>query len=301
MLLDLTARISASLLPLIIIVLSGAWYAHRFKPDFSAVNATNMDVFVPALVFSVLLSGDFQVIAMGQLVVATAILILSCGALAWLLARTFGWPMTAFVPPLMFRNAGNIGLPLAVFAFGEQALPAATLVFLVENTLHFSLGTRILTPSAKLWQVLKIPVVWVSIFAIGLNLSEVKPPVIVLQPIDMLGQISIPLMLFGLGVRLQSADLREWRIGVAAGLAAPVLGVLCFIAMQPWLSLPPLQMAVLLSYAALPPAVLNFMFAERFQQYPAKMAAVVAISHVVALLSLPLALAWAMSYIVPAG
>ena len=301
MLFDLMARIGTTLFPLIAIVVAGALYARKFKPDFTVPNIVNMDVFVPALVFSVLLSGDFRVVEMGQLALAAAAIILLCGPLAWLVARLLGCPPTAFVPSLMFRNSGNIGLPLSVFAFGEEALPAATIIFLVENTLHFTLGTRMLSPGANLLQVAKIPVVWVSAVALALNMSDLIPPAVVLIPIEMLGDVCIPLMLFGLGVRLHNADLREWKIGLAAGLAAPILGILCFLAMQPWLDLPPLQMVALLAYAALPPAVLNFMFAERFQQYPAKVASIIAMSHLVSLISLPLMLAWALTKMVNIG
>lgn len=301
MLLELSARIVTTLFPMLAIVLGGLLYARRVAPDFAVPNRVNMDVFVPALVFSVLVGGDFRIVELAQLAIGATALTLLCGPLAWLLARAFGWPSAAFVPPMMFRNSGNIGLPLAVFAFGEQALPAATVVFLVENTLHFTVGTRLLSPAASLWQVLKIPVVWVSLLAIALNLGDAKPPEVLLMPVQMLGEVSIPLMLFGLGVRLHNADLREWRIGLGAGLAAPALGLLCYLLIAPWLELTPLQQASLLVYATLPPAVLNFMFAERFGQYPAKVASIIALSHLVCLLSLPLVLAWALTEIVPIG
>ncbi len=299
MLFDLTVRIGSTLFPLIAVVSGGAIYGRLLKPDFRVANMVNMDVFVPALVFTILVNGNFRVVEMAELAAATAALVLLCGLAARLVARIFKWPITAYVPSLMFRNSGNIGLPIAAFAFGEEALPAATIVFLASNTLHFTLGSRMLSPGASLLQVLKIPVVWVSAVALCLNLVSFKPPPVISLPIEMLGQISIPLMLFGLGIRLQNADLREWKIGLAAGLAAPIIGVLCVLLVRPFIDLPPLQLVALLIYAALPPAVLNFMFAERFAQYPAKVASIIAISHMVALMSVPLMLAYTLTKIAP--
>ena len=60
---------------------------------------------------------------------------------------------------MMFTNSGNIGLPLAVFAFGERALPAAVVLFLVENGLHFTLGTYLMDHRAPLRKVLVQPIV----------------------------------------------------------------------------------------------------------------------------------------------
>ena len=69
---------------------------------------------------------------------------LGSGLVAWPLARLLQVETKTFVPPMMFNNSGNMGLPLAVLAFGEAALPAAVVLFLVENLLHFSLGAWML-------------------------------------------------------------------------------------------------------------------------------------------------------------
>ena len=47
----------------------------------------------------------------------------------------------------------------------------------------------------------------------------------------------------------------------------------------------------MLVFGALPPAVLNFMFAERYQQEPDKVASMVLIGNVAAVAFLPIALA----------
>ena len=44
------------------------------------------------------------------------------GVAAWVLARVTGMQPKTLVPPMMFNNCGNLGLPLAVLAFGELAL-----------------------------------------------------------------------------------------------------------------------------------------------------------------------------------
>ena len=59
------------------------------------------------------------------LAVAAALVVLGSGLLAWPRGRLFGFAPRVFLPPMMFNNSGNMGLPLALFAFGEAALPAA--------------------------------------------------------------------------------------------------------------------------------------------------------------------------------
>ena len=51
---------------------------------------------------------------------------------------------------------------------------------------------------------------------------------------------------------------------------------------------------MLFVFGALPPAVLNFLFAERYRQEPQRVASIVLIGNLAALLFLPLALAWVL-------
>ena len=122
-------------------------------------NRLNMDVFVPALVFAAMAGKAFELTAFGPLALGALLLLLGCGLVAWPVARLLGVPAKTFVPPMLFNNSGNIGLPLAVLAWGEAALPAAVILFMVENTLHFSLGARLLDPRARFLSLWRVPVV----------------------------------------------------------------------------------------------------------------------------------------------
>jgi predicted permease len=55
-----------------------------------------------------------------------------------------------------------------------------------------------------------------------------------------------------------------------------------------------MQLAQLLVFAALPPAVLNFMLAERYSVEPPKVAAVVLLGNLASLLVLPGVLFWVL-------
>ena len=54
---------------------------------------------------------------------------------------------------MMFNNSANIGLLLALLAWGEEALPAVLILFMVENTLHFSPGVRMTDVSLRDWKL----------------------------------------------------------------------------------------------------------------------------------------------------
>jgi predicted permease len=280
--------------PIFAIVLVGFLYARRHAPDMAAVNKINMDLFTPALIFHVLVSRDFEIGRYQDLAIAGTVVVLGSGLLAWPVARLLGYQVKTFVPPMMFSNSGNMGLPLMLFAFGEKALPAAVVLFMVENLLHFSVGTKMVNASASLLGLLRVPILIASILGLAFSLGGVHLPGFLATPIEMLGQICIPLMLFSLGVRLTAVDLRDWQIGLAGAVLCPLTGVLIVLGLQPLLQLPPQQFDLLLLFGALPPAVLNFMVAERYRQEPHRVASIVMLGNLASVVVIPLTLAFVL-------
>ncbi|MFB0912595.1 MAG: AEC family transporter [Glaciecola sp.] len=202
---------------------------------------------------------------------------------------------------MMFNNAGNIALPLMVLTFGEAALPIAMILFLVENTLHFTLGTAWLndTDRSSLRAMIS-PLTIATLIGVSLGASDLVINKTLLLPIDLLGQIVIPLMLFSLGVRLASSSFKTVKIGLIGGLGCPATGLILVIIILPifelmQVELTKMEIGALFLFGALPPAILNFMFAERYNQEPDKVASIVIVGNALALVTLPLVL----SYVIP--
>jgi predicted permease len=106
----------------------------------------------------------------------------------------------------------------------------------------------------------------------------------------MLGDVSIPLLLFSLGVRLTDSVARDLRLGLVGAALCPLAGMAVAWTVAPLLGLAETQAGMLLIFGALPPAVLNYIFAERYRQEPERVASIVMIGNVAALLFMPLAL-----------
>ncbi|MCB1723053.1 MAG: AEC family transporter [Chromatiaceae bacterium] len=273
--------------PIFAIVLLGYLYARRFGPDMASANRLNIEIFTPALIFSVLSAEGFELARYAELALAGVIVVLGSGLVAWPVTRLLHLRPKVFLPPMMFNNSGNMGLPLALFAFGEAALPAAMVLFLVENTLHFTVGNAMLTGHVNPLRLLRLPMLIATLAGIAVAATGFQVPGPLHEAIDLLGQIAIPLMLFALGVRMTDVDLSDWRIGVAGAVVCPLSGlVMAWLALHV-VTLPGIQPAQLLVFAALPPAVLNFMLAERYAVEPHKVAAMVLLGNLASLLVIP--------------
>jgi malate permease and related proteins len=287
-------RIVGVVFPIFAIVLVGYLYA-RYRPtDMRVANRVNTEVFIPALIFGALASKSFELEKYYWLAAGAAFVVLGSGLVAWPLARVFKINVATFVPPMMFTNSGNMGLPLAVLAFGEQALPAAVMLFFVENTLHYLMGPRMLDRNARLSNLVREPILIAAFLGLGVSIFHMNiwPPL--LYAIQLAGDVSIPLLLFALGVRLVDSDLSDFRLGVIGGFVCPVSGLILAWVATLVLPLSEQQQAMLILFGALPPAVLNFVFAERYGVEPNKVASLVMVANMMSLIFMPLALYWVL-------
>lgn len=292
----LMERIFLTVFPLVAIVGVGFLYARARHTDMGIANRINIDVFCPALIFSVMSAKSFDLPAYSTLAIGALIIVLGSGLLLWPLCRILKVHPKTFLPPMMFNNSGNLGIPLLVLAFGDAALPAAVVLFLVENLLHFTVGIYLLDHRTNPFNVLRMPMIIATIAGLCFSTFNWTLPEVVQIPVDMLGQIAIPLMLFALGVRMTSVDFSNWRLGVWGAIMAPASGLMIALSLQPILQLEPLQFGYLLMFGALPPAVLNYMMAERYNQEPQQVASIVLLGNMGSLLIIPLVLAFALQF-----
>lgn len=288
---SLFLRIVAIVFPVFSIVLAGWLYGKRRAADMAVANQLNLDVFVPALVFAALADKSFDLVTYRGLAWGALIMIVGSGLAGWGVARLAGIAPRTFVPPMMFNNCGNLGLPLAVLAFGEPALAPAVVMFLVSNLLHFSFGAWLLDHNVRWWNVWRIPVVLATMAGLVVSFSGLTVWAPLKFAIKMLGDVSIPLLLFSLGVRIAQSKLAAGGIGVLGALVRPAIGLAITWGVAEVLHIEGRQRALLLLFGALPPAVLNFVFAERYRQEPGTVAAIVLIGNVAEVAIIPLVLA----------
>ena len=280
--------------PIFAIVAAGLFYARKFRPDMTLPNRLNMDVFIPCLLFSVLIERGGVSDLFGGLALAITLVIMLSGLIALLFSRLFHIDPRSLCPPIMFANASNLGLPLMILSFGEIALPAAVICFIICSFFHITVGSYIFSKQANILKVLYSPLIMAVLFALILTLLKIHVPKTVLEPIRMLGNICVPLMLFALGVRLLDMKLSEWRVGMLAAILAPVSGIAIVLAIIPFIELTRLEQGTLFLFGALPPAIMNYMFAEQYNQEPSKVAAMVLFGNAFSVVSIPIALAYAL-------
>lgn len=287
-------RIVEIILPVFAIAAGGYVYGRVAEPDTAAANRMNMDVFVPALILSALARRDFDLAGNAGLVLGAVAVVIGSGVVAWPVARWLRVDARTLLPPMMFNNSGNMGLPLALLAFGDAYLPSAVALFVTSNLLHFTLGVSMLRRGVHFGHLLRSPMVLATFVGVLLAAVRVRLPAWLGISLEMVGDIAVPLMLFTLGIRMTATSLQGWHVGLAGAIVRPVAGVAIALVLGPRLGLDVTQLGMLTLYGSLPPAVLNFLLAEQYGQEPQKVASIVLVGHLASLLFVPIALALAL-------
>ncbi|HVF63311.1 MAG TPA: AEC family transporter [Casimicrobiaceae bacterium] len=290
----MTSRILGIILPVFAIIALGYLWGRRVKPDMAQVNRISMNVLAPALIFSALSSKSFDLRADALLMLGSLGIVLGSGLLAWPVARLLREDARTFVPPMMFNNCGNMGLPIAVLAFGEAGFGPMVALFTISNLLHFTLGAWIMDHRARFTRLARNPMVWSTVA--GFAFAAFRPPLPewIATGFRIVGDGLIPLMLLSLGVRLIDIDWRDTRIGIVGGIVCPLAGLGMAAVLTPLLGLTPVQAGLLFVFGSLPPAVLNFMVAELYRKEPGKVASIVLIGNVLSVAFVPIGLALAL-------
>jgi hypothetical protein len=296
-------RILSIIIPVFGVIAVGYGYARfrgeRVRSEIAALNVLNLNLLVPLLCFTALAAKEFELVQHGPLLAGAAIVIVVSGLLAWPIARLAGFDARTFVPPMMFNNCGNMGLPLAALAFGVGGLGPAVAMFVVSNTLHFSLGVRIVAHGRVPWKqslrLLASPMMIGT--AVGLAFALTKPPFPqpLFDALKLLGDACIPLMLFALGIRMVDVSFRAWHIGAVGAIVCPAVGLAGAFLADALLALDAASRGQLFLFAALPPAVLNFMLAELYHQEPEKVASIALVGNLAAVVFVPAGLALGLS------
>lgn len=278
----------APVIPVFLLIAAGFVFA-RFK-KISLASVTEIIVYLgtPSLVFSSLASkplyaGDLITLSSGVVIIFATV-----GAIIQLYFLVFRFSSRGFALPSLFMNAGNMGIPLALFAFQEPGMQRATLMFVIITFLQYSLGIFILNGRGNWRESFRLPLIYAALAGLAINLLQVKIPEVLLQPVEMMGRATIPMMLVSLGYRLYDVEKIQWGHALGGALVR-IFGGFAAANLAVWLiGAGGVNRQVLLLYGALPAAVINFVLTEKYRQDPALAASIVVLSTFISVLTIPL-------------
>ncbi len=287
--------LSAILAPVFIVAGIGYLWARKgldYPTEFVARMV--MTVGTPSLVLSTLSRTELQPEAFLGMAGACSLCLVGMALAGWVVCRASGQQWRVLLPAFMFPNTGNMGLPISLYAFGEHGLALAVAFFLTLSVFQFTLGLAISGTAASLKAFVRNPIVISLAGAMPIIFLGVELPRWLANTVDLLGGMSIPLMLLTLGVSLASLRLQHLGSGLLLGGLRIVLGAAVGWGVGLALGMGELERAVLMVQSSMPVAVFNYLMAVRANRAPEQVANLVMCSTVLSFAWLPLVLSWSL-------
>ena len=268
-----------------------AWVRAGFEYRVQFVTRLAMTLAVPCLIFMALVETELAPAALATVSAAALAAYAGLGFLFWAGFRAAGMDLRTWLAPTVFGNTGNLGLPLALFAFGDTGLGLAVVIFAVMAVLSFTIGVWVVSGGGSPLRAVKEPMVPATLLGALFLWQGWEVPVWAGNTLKLIGQMAIPLMLITLGV----AVARLHPAGFLRPLAVSVLRVVACTAAA-WgtgtaFGLTGVPLAVLILQVAMPVAVTSYLLAEKYEADAEAVAGLVVVSTLLSVLTIPLTLA----------
>ena len=261
---------------------------HEYRMEF--ITRLSMTLSVPALIFTALMKTDLDPKALTAVTLASVAAYAVLTVVLWAIVAGLRLERRTYLAPLIFGNTGNVGLPLALFAFGEAGLGYAVVVFAVMMVWSFTFGIWLVSGGGSPWRVVREPAMGATVLGALFLWQGWHTPDWLTNSFTLLGQIAIPMMLITLGVAV--ARLTPGRLSRAVWLSVMRAGLTVAVAVGIGhvFALDPVAFAVLVVQVSTPVAVTSYMLAEKYGADADAVAGLVIASTLLAVVTLPFTL-----------
>ena len=275
--------------PVFVIAAIGYVWARKSKSFDAAFVTVLVNILgTPALVLDSLINSNLDLAVLGRMAAGAGVSMSIAMGLGWLFVRAQGLSVATYLPVLVWSNGGNMGLPLTLFAFGQQGMALALAWFALSSVTNYTIGQAIAAGGMSVRDMLKMPIMWALAIALFSMATGLRPPGIFLKSTHLLAGISVPLMLLSLGhslAKLQVGALPRSTLFACARLFG---GFAIGWGVATAFGFEGMERGVLVTQSAMPSAVLNYLFASRYGNEAESVAGVVVISTLLSVALLPI-------------
>lgn len=291
------------ILPVFIVIALGYLLERWLSLDARPISRVIFYALAPCLVFSSMARSSVSGADIWKIVSFALLTTLTMGLFSWVVTRVLRFSRameSAFLLTTLFVNAGNYGLPVNSFAFGQAGLERAAIFFTVSALLTSSVGVYLASRGQAsgldaLRNVFKVPIVYGALAGFVVNLAVITVPEPVAKAADLVGGASVPLMLLLVGIQLARTSLAgELKvIGLATFVRLAVAPAVALI-LAACLGLTGVTRQACVTEASMSTAVTTTILATEFEAEPQFVAGVVFVSTLASVVTLTLLLALIM-------
>ncbi len=280
--------ILTAIAPVIITALIGyGWTRSGRSIEAHGLTQIVTEIGTPCLVFSTFAhmavpSGTFAVTAAASVTILVGFL-----AVASAVLKLCGLSLRTYLPAMAFPNTGNLGLPLALYAFGQEGLAYAIVFLTFTSAMNFTIGQAIAAGTMNWRNIIRMPIIYAVALGLAVSALGITLPAFLNNTVSLLGSVTVPLMLLMLGVSLGSLRVAAFPRAFLLSLLRIGMGMALGFGVTALFGIHGAARAALVMQSSMPAAVFNYLFALRWQNQPEEVAGIVVVSTLVTIATAP--------------
>ena len=268
------------------------WVKMGWEYRVQFVTRLTMTLSVPALIFVSLMKTEIDPQALRDTALATIVAYIGVGLILLAVLKALKLDLRTYLAPLSFGNTGNLGLPIALFAFGTVGFDFAVVIFAIMAILSFTIGVWVVSGGGSPVSAIKEPMVWATILGGLFLINDWMLPTWSVNTLELIGQIAIPVMLITLGVAIARLKPGTFARAIWLAIAKYVVCIAVSVAVGIFFALPPIALGVLILQVSTPVAVTSYMLAEKYNADADQVAGLAMVSTLMSIIVIPVLLAF---------
>ena len=194
------------------------------------------------------------------------------------------------LPPFILPNTGNMGLPICLFAYGNEGLGVAGAISSLIILFHFTVGVFLASKKFNFEIVLKSPAFYSVLLSILILYFQIPVPNFIVNTTMLLTYATIFLILMSLGIALTRLKVFSFNKALISSIARVILGPVVGFILIYLFNLNGIAAGVLLIQCSMPSAILNFLVGSMYS--PKKVidsiASTIVVSTILSFITIPI-------------
>ena len=262
------------------------------KINLPSINEFVIYIAMPCLILSSLSKKHIELSVAGNVFISLVLIMIFSSVISLLILKKLSLDYRTYLPTVLFANTGNMGLPIVYYAFGQDGLTLAILYMVCTTLIHYTIGLMLFNIKKSPVELLKLPLIYSAIAGLTISFLSIDIPLVLSRTLQLAGEASIPAMVFALGYKLSEIKITHISRSILFGGLRILLGFSFGLLAVKILGIEGLIAKVIILQASMPPAIFNFVLAEKYKQDSQAVASIILAGTLISVISLPLIVAY---------
>ena len=204
------------------------------------------------------------------------------------------------LPPFILPNTGNMGLPICLFAYGNEGLGVAGAISSLIILFHFTVGVFLASKRFNFEIILKSPAFYSVLLSILILYFQIPVPNFIVNTTMLLTYATIFLILMSLGIALTRLKVFSFNKALISSIARVILGPVVGLILIHLFNLKGIAAGVLLIQCSMPSAILNYLVGSMYS--PKKVidsiASTIVVSTILSFITIPIVVFISLKYFI---